>query len=187
MIALVFFLLIGAALLFFLLLLIRQASRAEGSAQALVEAKQALQTLQGELLPPVLVERIFAKQDFEFIASSTPPRVRELFMRERKRVAICWARQIRAGVLQLMNFHLRQARFYDQLSLATEMKLAANFVALLFACRIMQFALYLGGPFAVPGMVGRTVGNAARLCEASGKSLTFLDSSRVISRRSAVM
>ena len=177
MITLVFFLLIGAALLFSLFLFARRAARVEGSAQALVEAKQALHALQGELLPPGLVDRIFARQDFEFVASSTPRQVQELFLRERKKVAACWARQVRAGVLRLMNFHLGQARFYAQLSLATEMKLAVNFAALLLACRVMQFALYLGGPFAAPGIVARTVGNAARLCETSEKSLAFLDPS----------
>jgi hypothetical protein len=176
-ITLVFFLLIGAALLFSLFLLARRAARAEGSAQALVEAKQALQTLQGKLLPSGLVERIFAREDFEFVASSAPRQVQELFFQERKRVAVCWAQQVRAGVLRLMNFHLGQARFYAQLSLATEMKLAVNFAALLLACRAMQFALYLGGPFAVPGMVGRTVGKAAQLCETSEKSLAFLEAS----------
>lgn len=179
MITLILFVLIGAALLFFLLLLVLRTSRAEGSAQALVEAKQALQALQGELLPPVLVERIFARQDFEFIASSSSRHVRELFVQERRKVAICWAQQVRAGVLRLMNFHLRQARFYAQLSVATEVELAANFAALLLACRVMQAALYVGGPFAIPSVVGRTVSNAARLCEASGKSLAFLDTPRL--------
>jgi hypothetical protein len=178
-ITLVFFLLVGASLLFSLVLLARRASRAEGSAQALVEAKHALQALQGELLPPDLVERIFAKQDFEFIASSTPQPVQELFVLERKKVAIAWAQQVRAGVRRLMNFHLLQARFYAQLSLATEMKLAVNFAALLLACRIMQFALYFGGPFAFPGLVGRTVGKAAQLCETSEKSLAFLEASEL--------
>ena len=178
MITLIFFLLIGAALLFSLYLLVRRAARAEGSAQTLVEARQALQVLQVELLPPGLVERIFARQDFEYISSSTPPHVQKLFMQERTKAAVCWAQQVHAGVLRLMNFHLGQARFYAQLSVATEMKLAVNFAALLLTCRVMQFALYFGGPFAVPGMVGRTVGTAARLCEASEKSLAFLAQSQ---------
>jgi hypothetical protein len=178
-IGLIFFLLIGAALLLSLFLLARRTVRAEGTARALVDARQALHALQGELLPPGLVERIFAKQDFNFVTSSTSRQVQALFMQERKKVAVCWAQQVHAGVLRLMNFHLGQARFYAQLSLATEIKLAVNFAALLLACRIMQFALYLGGPFAVPGMVGRTAGSAARLCKASEKALAFLEPSRV--------
>jgi hypothetical protein len=176
---LIFFVLIGAALLVLLVVVARRSGRAEGSAQTLVDAKQALRALQSDLLPPGLVERIFATQDFDFVTSSTPLQVQRLFMRERKKVAVCWAQQVHAGVLGLMNFHLGQARFYAQLSPATEMKLAVNFAALLFACRVMQLALYLGGPFAVPGLVGRTVNNAARLCEASEKSLAFLEPPRL--------
>lgn len=179
MIALVFFSLIGAGLLLLLVVVVRRSGRAEGSGQALVDARQALQALQDELLPHDLVERIFAKQDFDFVTSSTALPVQALFVRERKTVAISWAQQVHAGVLRLMNFHLGQARFYAQLSPATEMRLAMNFAALLFACRVMQLALYLRGPFAVPGMVGRTVGNAARLCEASEKSLAFLEPPRL--------
>jgi len=173
-----FFLIIGAALLLSLFLLARGTARADGAARALVDAKQALQALQGELLPPGLVERIFTKHDFNFVTSSTPRHVQVLFMAERKKVAVCWAQQVHAGVLRLMNFHVGQARFYTQLSLATEIKLAMNFAALLLACRIMQVALYVGGPYAVPGMIERTVGTAGRLCEASEKALAFLEPSQ---------
>jgi hypothetical protein len=178
-ITLLFFSLIGAGLLLLVALVAKRSAGVEGTARALVDARQALRTLQAELLPPGLVERIFAKQDFNFVTSATPRDVQALFMRERRRVAICWARQVHAGVLKLMDFHLGQARFYAKLSLATEMKLALNFAALLIACRLMQFALYSGGPYAVPSMVRRTVNNAARLCEASEKALSFLEPFRV--------
>jgi len=179
-ITLLFFSLIGAGLLLLLALVAgKRSAGVEGTARALVDARHALRTLQGELLPPGLVERIFAKQDFNFVTSATPQDVQALFLRERKKVAICWVRQVHAGVLKLMDFHLGQARFYAKLSLATEMKLALNFAALLFACRLVQFALYLGGPYAVPGMVRRTVNNAARLCETSEQALTFLEPFRV--------
>jgi hypothetical protein len=178
-ITLLFFSLIGAGLLLLVALVAKRSAGVEGTARALVDARQALRTLQGELLPPGLVERIFAKQDFNFVTSATPRDVQALFMRERRRVAICWARQVHAGVLKLMDFHLGQARFYAKLSLATEMKLALNFAALLFACRLVQFALYLRGPYAVPSMVRRTVNSAARLCETSEEALTFLEPFRV--------
>jgi hypothetical protein len=178
-VSLIFFSLIGVGLLLLLVVVARRAARAEGSGQALVHAKQALQALQGDLLPADLVQRIFGRQDFDYIVASAPHDVQRLFLQERKRVAVCWAQQVHAGVLRLMNFHLLQARFYAQLSVETEVKLALNFAALLLACRAMQAALYLGGPFAVPSVVGRTVGSAARLCESSGKSLAFLDTSRL--------
>jgi hypothetical protein len=38
----------------------------------------------------------------------------------------------------------------------------------------LQLALYVGGPYAAPAMVGRATVTAGRLCEVSGKSLSFL-------------
>jgi hypothetical protein len=177
--SLIFFSLIGVGLLLLLAMVARRAARAEGSAQALVHARQALRALQGDLLATGLVQRIFDRRDFEYVVAFEPDDVQRLFLQERKRVAVCWAQQVRAGVLRLMNFHLLQARFYAQLSIATEVKLAVNFAALLLACRAMQAALYLGGPFAVPNVVRRTVNSVARLCESSGKSLAFLDTVRL--------
>jgi hypothetical protein len=177
-ITLIFFVLIGAALLFFLLLLARRTARAEGSAQAFVDAKQALQELQGELLPAGLVERIFARQDFDFVTSSTPREVQALFLQERKKVAVCWAQQVHAGVLRLMNFHLEQARFYERLSLGTEIELGFSFAALLGACRVLQVALYTGGSSAAPWMMGKTAEAVTRLCKVSEKSLEFLSPAR---------
>ena len=79
MISLIFFSLIGIGLLLLLVVVARRAARAEGSAQALVDARQALQALQGDLLPTGLVQRIFDRQDFNYIVASAPHDVQRLF------------------------------------------------------------------------------------------------------------
>lgn len=175
MIQLVLFLLVGVLLLFSLLFLARRSPRAEGGGQALAEARQALNTLQVNLLPPELVGRIFAKDDLEYVMSAAPERVREMFFRERKRVALFWVEQVRRQVVSLRHFHLGAARFYSRLSFRTEITLALDFAALLFACRALQGLLYFGGPYAAPRMIGMTMATAARVCEISEKSLAFLN------------
>jgi hypothetical protein len=173
-IQLISFLSIGALLLISLGFFVRRGQRAEGGSGALVQAKQALNTLQGGLLPSELVGRIFDRQDLEYVDSETSKEIRELFLEERKTIALSWVSRVRKQVLSLRSFHLGSARFYAQLSLRTEISLAVDFAALLFECRALQFFLYVRGPFAVPRMVGATAATATRVCKISEQSLAFL-------------
>jgi hypothetical protein len=174
-IQLILFLFIGALLLSSVFLLARRGSRAEGNAQVLVEARQALNALQVGLLPRELVGRIFADDDREYVASAAPGPLYQLFLNERKKVALSWVNQVRAQVLSLQRFHLGEARFYTRLSLRAEIELACGFMELRVACRALQCLVYLAGPFAAPRMVGATATVAARVCEISEKSLAFLN------------
>ena len=174
MIQLILFLGIGALLLVSLYSFARRSNRAEGGSGAIVEARQALNALQVGLLPPELVGRIFNRQDLEYVESKTSDEIRELFIEERKRIALFWVSRVRTQVLSLKRFHLGSARFYAQLSLRTELQLAMDFARLLFACRTLQFFLYVRGPYAVPAIVGSTAVTATRVCKISEKSLSFL-------------
>lgn len=174
MITLILFLSVAVLLFLALIVLARRGRRAEGGAQALVDARHALNALQLDLLPSELVGRIFATRDSEYIRAETSTRIQEMFQRERKRIALSWVRQVRGQILSLRRFHLGAARFYAQLSFRTEVGLALDFAALLFACRVLQVVLYLRGPYAVPRMVEATASAAARLCSVSEKSLAFL-------------
>jgi hypothetical protein len=175
---LILFLLLGAGLLFLLFLIARRARPVAGSAQSLREARQALSALQEWALPSVVLERVFAKQDTAYIMSSTPPDVQRLFLQERRKVAFLWVSQVHKSVGLLKNFHLSQARFYERLSFGTEIELGFSFVTLLFACRVLQVALYAGGSSAAPWMMGKTAEAVTRLCQVSEKSLAFLSPAR---------
>jgi len=176
-IQLLFFVLIGVALLASLLLIGRRGSvRAEGDSGALLEARRALDSLQGGLLPEELVQRIFARDDLDYLSSSAAPKaVRDLFVSERKRIALSWISQVRCQISSLKRFHVGAARSYAQLGLGTELKLACHFAALLFACRALRLAVYVGGPYAAPRMVGATAAAAASICTISEQSLAFLN------------
>jgi hypothetical protein len=179
LIQLIFFFAVGAGLLALLFVLARRAPAPEGSAQALVEAQRALETLQSGLLPPELVQRIFAKDDLNFVGANAPRSIREVFLRDRKQIALAWSNRLRNQVLRLKDYHFRRSRFYSQLSFATEISLAISFAALLLQCRMLQLLLLVGGPYAAPNIVGRTVAAATRICEVSEKSLAFLSPARV--------
>jgi hypothetical protein len=167
-------LVIGALLLVSLYSFMRREQRAEGGSGALVEAKQALNTLQAGLLPPELVGRIFARADLDYVDSKASKEIRELFLDERKKIALSWVSRVRTQVLNLRRFHLGSAKFYAQLSVRTELSLAVDFAVLLFECRALQVFLYVRGPYAVPRMVGSTAAAATRVCKISEQSLAFL-------------
>jgi hypothetical protein len=179
-ISLLFFVLIGLGLIALLYFFARShGTRAEGSAETFIEARQALQALQMGLLPPEFVERIFAKDDREYVAASAPMEIQNLFLQERKRIALMWVSKVRSHILDLRRFHLGRSRFHARLNLASEIGLAMDFAALLLACRSLQVLLYLRGPYAAPGIVGTTATIATRLCEISEKSLAFLKPSKL--------
>ena len=132
MIQLIISLVVGLALAVSLYFFARRVKpSAEGSAQQLREARQTLDSLQFALLPNDLVERIFAREDLEYVLSAAPPDVQSLFLKDRKNIAL--------------------------------------------ACRLLQIALYLRGPYAAPGMVRTAAAAAGRVCLISENSLAFLN------------
>ena len=129
MIALIIYLLIGAGLFIFLVALARRkGAPVEGCGQEFVEARHALLTLRSGLLPASLLERIFGRGDLEYVTAETPPEIRKLFLAERKRISLIWARRMRLEIRNLMRFHLGYSRFQAKMSLDTELRLALDFV-----------------------------------------------------------
>jgi hypothetical protein len=173
-IQLILFLLVGVVLFSSIFFLARRNPGTEGSSKVLVEARQALSSLQVGLLPPELVGRIFAKQDLDYVRSNAPRHVQEMFHAERKKVALAWVDQVRSQIESLKRFHLGAARFYAKLSFKTEIALAFEFAALLMACRALRVLLYLRGAYAAPRMVEATAAAAGRLCDISERALAFL-------------
>lgn len=175
MIQVILFLILGAGFLVLLYFFAgRKDARPEGGAEVLVQARQALNSLQTGLLPPELIVRVFAREDLEFVNSVGAPGVEALFLSERKRVALRWVAHVRKQVLSLKHFHSGQSRIYARLDARTEIALAFDFASLLIACRILQIVFYLRGPYAAPKMVQKAVGVAGKVCAVSQRCLAFL-------------
>jgi hypothetical protein len=174
-IQLLFFLTVSGVLFVFLLLLVRR-GRAEGGAEALVSARQALFTLQTELLPAGLVSRIFAREDLEFVDAQGSVEIRDIFLQERKKIALLWVDRVRDQIRSLRYLHLGSARFYARLDMKTEIILAADFGLLIVSCSLLRLAFSIGGAYAAPAMVGTVANAAARVCDVSRQSLSFLTS-----------
>jgi len=153
--------------------IVQSTVRAEGRPD-LVGACEALGILQHGLLPPQIVARVFSRDDFNYVAANAPAAVRQLFLRERKKIALAWAGQVRRRIVSLRRYHLRAARHHAGLSARTELKLAWDFAILLFACRGVELLVFLAGPYAAPQLVEATAAVAARVCSVSEKSLGLL-------------
>lgn len=175
MIAMIFFIVVGAGLLVLLYFFaVRTDPKAEGGAQALLEARHAVTTLRAGLLPVELVERVFARDDMDFVMSNSGKRVQELFRHERKKIALSWVAELRSQILNLKEFHSGQSRLYAGLDLRNEMALALNFASLLVLCRVLQCVFYIRGPYAARRVVGPAIAAAGKVCEVSERSLAFL-------------
>jgi len=173
MIQLLFFSSVGV-LLFVLLVLLARRGRAEGGAEVLVCARQALFALRAELLDRELVARIFGRDDLTFVRSLRSPSLESCFLGERKRVAVIWVEGVRSQIQLLRRLHLGSARFYARLDFKTELSLAWSFATLLVTCRALKVAFLVAGPYAAPGMVGAVAHAATNVCEISRHSLAFL-------------
>jgi hypothetical protein len=175
MIALIFFILIALVLLFLLGMFLARPKRSEGGAQAVLEARNALQSLQDGLLPSEMVARIFSSEDLEFVNEVGAASVWELFLGLRKSIALNWVRQVRWQVIRLKEFHFGRSRHYARLDLSTEISLAFSFLVLLAECRALQLIINSAGPYAAPRLLGWTASRAGKVCDVSEKSLGFLD------------
>lgn len=174
MISLIFFLAIAAGLLVLLFAMSRRNPSAEGSAQALLDARHALHALQRGLLPQEFVGHLFARQDLEYVAANASKEIQQLFLDERKRIALAWVSEIRRQIVYLQNFHLGHSRHFARLKFSSEIVLALEFAVLRMECRALHLLFYVRGPYGAPNFAGKTVAAAARLCAVTGKSLAFL-------------
>ena len=174
MITLIFFLAAAAGLLVLLFVLSRRNPGAEGSAQALLDARRAVQALQNGLLPPDFVAHIFARRDLEYVIADTSKEIQRLFLKERKKIVLAWVSEIRRQIVYLQHFHLGYSRHFARLKISTEIALALDFMALRMECRALYLFYYLRGPYGAPNFPSKTVAAAERLCALTGRSLAFL-------------
>jgi len=175
MTSLILYCAIGAGLLVLLsLAVLRRPSRPEGSAEALLEARHALRTLQVGLLPQELVGRFFARDDLEYVVANAPKATARLFLEERKHIVLAWIDQVRQQIASLQDFHFGHSRHFVHVSLSSEIALAWEFATLRMVCRALYLLVYFRGPYGAQQIAGMMVAIAARVCILSEKSLAFL-------------
>ena len=152
----------------------RQPARAAGSAVELVTAKKTLESLQSGLLPPEHVEQVFGQRDLAYVEEVGSKDIRDLFLSERKRLALMWIRLVRRQVRALKEFHVSRSRMFTQMRWWKEFSLAFNFASLEIRCGILQLLMQWRGAYAAPDFARRTAAAAGRVCSTLDQSLAFL-------------
>ena len=109
------------------------------------------------------LERIFGREDWDFIRSNTSQRVQRLFLRERKVIALAWISQLRRRAQADMHFHVARVRASEELQPVAEIKLAAVYYAFLAQCGLIGVIVWLGGPMALRGLVRQAGGLSDKL------------------------
>jgi hypothetical protein len=101
------------------------------------------------------LERIFGREDWDFIRSSTSEEVQRLFLRERREIALAWISQLRRQAKAAMHFHVARVRTSEQLQPVAEIKLAVDYYTFLAKCELIAAIVLLAGPMALRNMVGQ--------------------------------
>jgi hypothetical protein len=102
-----------------------------------------------ETMPPCtgeLVAALFSPQDLEFVSQFNSGPLKELFLKERKAVALAWVRSTASAVHQIMQEHARISRSSQDLEIGTETGIYARYVALQAACAFLLLSIGLAGP-----------------------------------------
>jgi hypothetical protein len=87
--------------------------------------------------PPDFVQRLFSREDWEFVASLRSDPLLRIFKKERKAVGLQWVRGIAAEISRAMQEHTRAARRSADLRVAGELQLFYRFAGLRILCGLL--------------------------------------------------
>lgn len=96
--------------------------------------------------PEEFVLRVFTSADRQFVRGLHARDIERIFAQERKRVALVWTQQTSAAIRQVMREHARASRHSANLKPTREIRLFAEFLAVLSACQILALAIRIVGP-----------------------------------------
>ncbi len=130
----------------------------------LEEFASAREALDTTFIEAAAIDRLFSTEDMEFISHSSPPKVRRLFLEERKGLAIQWLRKTQKQVAQLMDLHLRLAGHTHEPSPRFELKLGAKYLSFLLVSYLLLLLVWLRGPFKPRRVVAYTSRVAGYFC-----------------------
>jgi hypothetical protein len=128
------------------------------------------------------LDRIFGCEDWDFIRKSTSSRVQELFLKERKGIALSWLSRLRREARTGMRLHVARVRASEELDPLAELRLAIDYYAFQAKCGLIAAILLLGGPMALRNMVGQAESlsnNLRGMLEAALKPDAFSQRTRV--------
>jgi hypothetical protein len=160
------FVLLGTLILILGARLALRASNARTPSRSVTieEFANAREALDTAIVETAAIERIFSSEDIEFISRSSDRKVQQLFLKQRKALAMQWLRKTQKEVAQFMDLHLRLAGYPHEPSPRFELKLAGKYVAFIVVSYLLLLLVWLRGPFKARRVVGYTCAVAGYLC-----------------------
>jgi hypothetical protein len=128
------------------------------------EYANALRALESVFIETAIIKRIFSADDAEFIERSASPVGRQLFLRERKTLALHWFRKTRKQVARLMDLHLRLASYTYDPNPGFELRLTAKYFTFVVVSNIVLLLLWLLGPFKATRTISYVIRTAGSFC-----------------------
>ena len=105
-----------------------------------------------EPCPEEFVSRIFSQSDWDFVRGLRAASIERLFRRERRCVALAWVRQTSVMIRRVMRGHVEAARQSKDLEVSVEVRIFAQYLALIAVCGILSMAIQIAGPLWLGGL-----------------------------------
>ena len=176
---LIFSLFIAGCLLFLLALWLKRKPAAPAQRQNPQDASQLLANLRMDLPPRAVMERILDPTDLKLVSEQSDRKIRQLFLEERRRLAILWLVHTRQALGRLVRFHRLLVRSDAGLHPTSELRLSVEYVSFI-ACYWALIALVaVRGPYGTRRAIGVVTGVAADLWESSERILGTVNLDRL--------
>lgn len=181
MITLIPIFVLGALILLFSARLIVQSSRKENGKRVVTvdDYVMARTKVDEVLVANATIQRIFAREDLEFVSRDSSQAVHRLFRDERRKLGVLWVRNNQKRLAHLMDLHLRLASYTRRPCPRVEVKVAAQYFAFLVASYLVLGLLWLCGPFAAASIIHYVVAVPGNLCNVFTPRLEDVDTVRL--------
>jgi hypothetical protein len=155
---------LGILILILCFQLIRQSANTARQPVTAAEFENAREALDAIFVETAAIQRVFSAEDAAFISHSGSLKLQNLFLKERKALAMHWLRKTQKQVAHLMGLHLRLAGYARESNPTFELKLAVKYVLFLFLSNLVLLLLWLRGPFRTGRVIAYMVGFAGSFC-----------------------
>jgi len=168
---------LGVLIVLFAGRLVVQAARG-GKAKPVVTVEDyaaAREEVDELLVATAAIERVFAKEDVQFVSETCPVVVQQLFRQERGKLAIEWIRLSQRRLAHLMDLHLKLASYTFEPCARLEIGLAVRYWSFLVASHFILLLLRLRGPVETAAIVHYLVRVPGNLCGVFAPRLKNID------------
>jgi len=99
--------------------------------------------------PSQIIQRVFSKRDLEFVEGESSSQLKQMYVNERRRIAIAWIRRTSSELSSTMKEHVRAVRTRQDLQAQDELRVFGQYVGLRCLCGLMLASALVVPPSAL--------------------------------------